>query len=137
MDTISSATAHVGDRVTFTVSQPVKVGDVVVVPEGAIARGTITVAKPKKWAGRAGELGFSIDSLALPSGQIILLTGGSDWKAEGHGSAVTAGVIGSAVALPIAAPFVLMVHGHDFTFPANTEFRSWVDHDTVIVGGAE
>lgn len=49
--TIWSGDAHVGDRIALTVELPVKIGRVVVIPEGATARGTITLAKPKKWAG--------------------------------------------------------------------------------------
>jgi hypothetical protein len=96
----------------------VKIGSVVVIPEGATARGTITLAKPKKWAGRAGQLGWSIDSGTLPSGQVILLKGSMERKA----GAVTADVTAWVIILPIAAPFVLMVHGNNSTVAEGTPF---------------
>jgi hypothetical protein len=106
---------------------------VIVIPEGATARGTITLASPKKWAGRAGQLGWSVDSVTLPSGQTILLEGSMERKASGHGTAVTAGVTAAVFVLPAAAPFVLMVHGHNFTMAQGAEYPAFVDHDTVII----
>lgn len=130
--TVDSGQARVGDRIEFTVSKPVTVNGVTIIPEGASALGTVTVAKPKRWAGRAGQLGWSIDSVTLPSGQKVLLRGSTLFKADGHGTAVTAGVTAAAVALPIAAPFVLMVHGHNEVVAAGTQDYAFVDHDTVI-----
>lgn len=45
--TVSSADAHVNDTVDFDVLEEVKVHDVVVVPRGSMAWGTVTEAEPK------------------------------------------------------------------------------------------
>lgn len=52
---ISSATANVGDRITFTVAEDFKVGDLVLISKGAQAVGSITEAKKKGMLGRGWE----------------------------------------------------------------------------------
>src|SRR5215471_8501296 len=46
--TISSADAQVNDRVDFEVLDEIKVEDVIMIPRGAIAWGTVTEAHPRR-----------------------------------------------------------------------------------------
>ncbi|MGC2281841.1 MAG: hypothetical protein WA603_17630 [Candidatus Acidiferrales bacterium] len=54
--TVSSADAHVNDNVDFDVLEEVKVHDVLVLPRGSMAWGTVTEAEPKRRMARGGKL---------------------------------------------------------------------------------
>ena len=59
--TVSSADAHVDDRVEFEVLEEVRVADVVVIPKGGIAWGTVTEAQAKTygpWRETRNRYGF-------------------------------------------------------------------------------
>lgn len=71
--TLSSATAQEGYNVDFEVLDAVKVGDVVVIPQGAVALATVTEAKPKRSMGRAGHLNVNIDYVRSACGDKIPL----------------------------------------------------------------
>src|SRR5271154_1407660 len=46
--TVSSADAHVNDRVEFEVLEEIRISDVLIIPKGGIALGTVTEAQPKR-----------------------------------------------------------------------------------------
>lgn len=71
--TVSSADAHINDTLDFEVLEEVKVQDVVVIPRGGIAWGTIIEAQPKRQMGREGKLNINIDDIKLSSGEKIPL----------------------------------------------------------------
>ena len=54
--TISSESALLNDRVEFEVLDEIRISDVVVIPKGGIAWGTVTEAQPKRRMGRGGKL---------------------------------------------------------------------------------
>jgi|SRR5690242_8971678 hypothetical protein len=60
---ISSATAEEGQTVEFSATDSVRVGDTVVISEGARVTGVVTEAHEKRRLGRAGKLDFSIDRI--------------------------------------------------------------------------
>src|SRR4051794_38518532 len=70
---ISSATADEGQQIQLSVTEAVKVGDVVVAPEGARVTGTITTATAKRRMGRSGKLDFSIDRVRVVEGEWVNL----------------------------------------------------------------
>src|SRR5262245_32768421 len=70
---ISSATAEQGQIIELLVAESVKVDDVIVIPEGARATGTVTEAHEKRRMGRAGKLDFSIDRVRAADGEWIPL----------------------------------------------------------------
>src|SRR3979409_6857 len=59
--TISSATAEQGQQVQLSVTEDVKVGDTVVIAQGATVLGTVVEAEGKRRMGRTGKLDFSVD----------------------------------------------------------------------------
>ena len=66
---LSSKTAREGDDFSGVVSQSVRQGDQVVIPEGSVIRGRVShVQRPGRVKGR-GELGLRFDELELPNGQ--------------------------------------------------------------------
>jgi len=71
--TISSADAKVDEKVDFEVLEETKIGDVLVIPRGGIAWGTVTEAQPKRRMGRAGKLNVNIDSVRLVNGEKVAM----------------------------------------------------------------
>ncbi len=66
---LSSKTAREGDDFSGVVSQSVRQGDQVVIPEGSVIRGRVShVQRPGRVKGR-GELGLRFDELELPNGE--------------------------------------------------------------------
>ena len=51
------------DRVQFEVLEEIKISDVVIVPKGGIAWGTVTEAQPKRRMARGGKLEIVMDSV--------------------------------------------------------------------------
>ena len=93
--TVSSADAHVGDSVALEVLEEVRVGNIVVIPKGGIAMGTVTAAQSKRNMGRGGKLDINIDYVKLSDGEKAALRAVKDGKGGGHAGAMT-GAMGSA-----------------------------------------
>jgi hypothetical protein len=119
---VSSATAHVQERVDFEVTEPVINQSYVVIPKGAVALGRVTKVETKRRFGRAGALELSIDSVRLTDGRTIPLRATHE-KGEG-------GMGGARVAATIAAsPVLVWVKGKDVTFEKGTETTAYVSGD--------
>jgi len=123
-DALTSANARVDDPVRFEVTQDVKVGDLVAIPEGATARGHVVDAKPKTALGRSGKLTLTVDHVEAPDGTSIRLRANSTQKSEDPASAL------------LMAPFNLVLGGKDMTLPKGTQFNTYVDGDQEITLGA-
>src|SRR5438067_12321063 len=65
---LSSDTADLGQNLDFSVTQEVRVGDTVVIANGARATGTVTVVEQKRRMGRGGKLDYSIDRVMTVEG---------------------------------------------------------------------
>jgi hypothetical protein len=124
---VSSADAHMNDRVEFEVLEDIKVSDIVVIPKGGIAWGTVTEAQPKRRMARGGKLEIVMDSARLADGEKAALRATKEGKGGGHTGAMTAGIVATALVLWPAAPFFLFMHGKDITFPKGTEIPTFVD----------
>ena len=130
--TISSATAQDNDRVDFEVLDEVKVGNLLVIPKGSIAWGTVTEAQAKRRMGRAGKLDVTIDSVRLANGDKAALRGVKDVKGGGHTGAMTGAMVATSLVMWPAAPFFLFMHGKDVTIPQGTELTVYVNGDLPI-----
>jgi hypothetical protein len=124
--TVSSADAHVNDRVEFEVLEDIKVADVLIVPKGGIAWGTVTEAEPKKRMARGGKLEIVMDSVRLTDGEKAALRATKDVKGGGHTGAMTAGIVATGLLFWPAAPFFLFMHGKDISIPKGTELPTFV-----------
>lgn len=125
--TVSSADAHLNDRVEFEVVEEVKVADTIVVPKGGIAWGTVTEAQPKRRMGRGGKLEIVMDSVRLIDGEKAALRATKEAKGGGHVGAMTAGIVATGLLFWPAAPFFLFMHGKDITIPKGTEVPTFVE----------
>lgn len=71
---VKAADVHVGESVDFRVVRDVKVGDVVAIPAGAVAKGTVYEAKRSTAFGTKGRLGINLRYVMLPSGDVVNFT---------------------------------------------------------------
>ncbi len=65
---VSSADAKLGEQIDFEVLEEVRVGELIAVPKGSVAWGTVTEVQSKRLA-RNGKVNITIDSVRLASGQ--------------------------------------------------------------------
>src|SRR6202167_4252168 len=125
--TVSSADAHVNDRVQFEVLEEIRISGVLIVPKGGIALGTVTEAQPKRRMARGGKLEIAMDSVRLTDGEKTALRATKGGNGGGHTGAMTAGIVATALIFWPAAPFFLFIHGKDITIPKGAEVPTFVD----------
>jgi hypothetical protein len=130
--TVSSADARVDDRIDFEVLEEIKLNDVVIVPKGGLAVGTVTQAKPKGRMGRGGKLDVNIDYVRLADGEKAALRGVKNLSGAGKGGAMTAGIVATSLIVWPAAPFFLFMHGKDITIPKGTEITVYTNGDMEL-----
>ena len=130
--TISSADAHTGDTLDFEVLEDVFAKDVLVIPKGGIAWGTVTDAQPKRRMARGGKLDVNIDSVRLADGEKAPLRAVKDVKGGGHTGAMTGAMVGTAIVFFPAAPLFLFMHGKDISIPKGTEITAYISGDTRL-----
>jgi hypothetical protein len=130
---ISSATAQEGQIVELSVTDAVRVGESVLIPEGARVTGTITQSQEKRRMGRAGKLDFSIDRVKTQDNQWIPLRY-SVTKKSGQSHAVSTGILTAGVAAVFwpAAPVFLLRKGADITINRGTAFDVFTDANHVL-----
>lgn len=125
--TVSSADAHVNDRVEFEVLEEIRISGVLIVPKGGIALGTVTEAQPKRRMARGGKLEIVMDSVRLADGEKAALRATKGGNGGGHAGAMTAGIVATALVCLVCAPLFLLMHGKDITIPKDTEIPTFVD----------
>ena len=129
---VSSASAVEGETVDFEVLDEIKIGEIVVIPQGSKALATVTDAKSRKSMGRAGRLNVSLDYVRAASGEKVQLRGIQDEKAGGHVGAITGAMVATSVVFFPAAPLFLFIKGKDITIPKGHEVTAYVNSDFKI-----
>jgi hypothetical protein len=132
MESLSSATAQVGQTIAFEVLDPIVVEGTVVVAEGAPAWATIIEAANKKSFGRAGKLSFRLDYVKAVDGSKIPLRASSVNKGQGRGATSTAIIAASALFFLPAAPIGMMVKGKNVDIPRGQHIQAFTDGDRWI-----
>jgi hypothetical protein len=130
--TLSSADAQVGDQVDFDVLEEVKASDVVVIPKGSVAWGTVTEAQSKRRMARGGKLNVNIDSVRLADGDKCALRAVKEVKGGGHTGAMTGAIVATSLVFLPAAPLFLFIHGKDITIPKGTEITAYINGDMKL-----
>jgi len=137
---LSGDKAQEGQTVQLSVVGEVRIGDVVVIAQGANVTGKVTLAQPRRRMGRTGKIDFSIERvMAVDKSNISLrytvnkVEGGSRVASTG---ALTAGV---AIGFFPAAPFVLLRRGNEATVGKGTIFEVFTDqtHTLSVVDDAK
>lgn len=129
---MSSADDKTGATVDFEVLEDVKIGEVVVIPRGGIALGTVTKGKPKGRMGRGGKLDINIDSVRLVSGEKVALRAVKGTKGKDNTGAMTGAIVATSILFFPAAPFFLFMKGKDITIPKGTEITAYINGDISL-----
>jgi hypothetical protein len=130
--TVSSADAHVNDRVEFEVVDEVRVADILIVPKGGIAWGTVTEAQHKRRLGRGGKLEIVMNSVRLADGETAPLRATKEAQGGGHQGVMTAGIIATGLIFWPVAPAFLFIHGKDITIQKGTEVPTFVNGNFAL-----
>lgn len=122
---VSSKTAEVGDKVSLTLAEDLKVGDAVVVRKGTPAVATVTEVDKTGMGGAPGEVFFQIDT--LQAGSTLIKLQGTAAK-EGQDK------VGKAFGLMFVpvVPVGVFVHGKDAEIKQGASFTAFVDADTLL-----
>src|ERR1051325_1705785 len=73
--TLSSKSAHIGDRFTATVDVPVSVNGATIIPSGATIEGHVTQVTPARRMARSGTIAVEFENLVLPDGTRVAIDG--------------------------------------------------------------
>ena len=87
LETISASKNHAGDSIDARLIEPVRVGSLVVLPEGTLFQGSIVRATPPKWLSRPGSLLMTFDNLVLLQGAgapVVASVSGADLDRRSH-----------------------------------------------------
>jgi hypothetical protein len=122
---VSSKTADVGDKISLTLAEDLKVGAVVAVKKGTPAVATVTEVDNRGMAGAPGEVFFQADS--LQAGSVLI---------KMHGAAAKEGQdkVGKAMGLMFVpvVPVGIFVRGKDAEIKQGASFTAFVDADTLL-----
>lgn len=124
LEPLSSATAQQGQRFNLELDDDVRIDDVVVVPLGSKAVGTVTHAKKRGFMGKGGDLNVSIDYMLVGDRRVRLrATSGKEGDDK----------VGATVALTILfGPLGLLKRGKDIVVNAGTPFTAYVDQTAKV-----
>jgi hypothetical protein len=122
---LSSKTASEGDRIALRVDEDVRVDGVVVIPKGALVRGSVSDAKAAGRMGRGGKLNIRIESTTLADGQRINVR---STKAKSGDDAT-----GTTVALTVLfGPIGLLKKGSDAEIKEGTRITLFTDESKSV-----
>lgn len=134
---LSSETAKAGEKVQFEVIKPVTIGDLIVIPEHAVAAGRIVTAEKKKRRLHSGKLTVAIEHVAVVTGQDAPLRSTESRAVEswdysqpsgaGSGDPLAAGAI-----LFAAPAIILLAHGSAKEIPLAARVTAYLDGDLVL-----
>jgi hypothetical protein len=135
LERATSSDAAVGQELRFEVIKPVKVGDLVVIPEGATATAKVVGVERPKRMGRGGRLSISIERVQMLDGQFAQLRAVVNRRAGGKGEMVSemAGTVylTYGLGLPLT-PLFLLKHGNDMAVSPGDRFQAFVDGDVPL-----
>jgi len=122
---LSSKTATEGDPIVLTLTDDLKVGNVVVAKAGAKAFGEITRAEKSGMMGKAGQLNMRLDYLKVGDTKIKLR--GTKGK-EGQ-----SGTTGAVVLTVLFGPIGLIKHGKNVEIKQGQTLKAYVGDDIAVV----
>ena len=127
VETVSSATAKVGQSISLEVTEPVQVDGRPAIAAGAHAHAIVTEARRRGHNRREGRLVLTIESVHKLDGSDALLKSAVVKEGSGHG----APIFGPCTFPFPADPIGLFRKGVDVVVPKGTEFVA-----TVVAGQA-
>lgn len=136
LEPLHSKTAKEGDIVKFAVDEDVVVGDVVAIPRGMEATGTITKARKSGMFGKDGKIEITYHTVRAADNTPVALILGEKAKEEYKrtAGAVGASAAGAIILGPVGLVGGLFVHGNDVDLPEGTTMYAEVEKDTEVMG---
>jgi hypothetical protein len=126
---VSSKTAQVGDPITFSVADDLKMGNEIVVKKGTLASGRVIQVDRTGPGGAPGVVAFQVETLN-DNGALIKLYG--DAAREGDAKLPSAEVL-----IPFVGPFTAFRHGTDAVIKAGEAFTGYLAADTTFTASVE
>jgi len=126
LNKLDSRTAKNGDEILFDVVNDVVVNGVTVLRRGSPATGEVTQGVASKTLGRAGRLSFTINDIKLRNGGKVPVRAFNRTSGENRAGEMVDLMLNMPIA---AAPFFLLIHGTNTTFPRGTEITAFVNGD--------
>lgn len=124
INNVRASQVHEGQSIDFKVSRDVVVNKHVVIPVGAIAKGTVYEAKKSTCFGTKGRLGIKVRYLTLPSGEVLNFTS-SDVYITGKNRTAISIVVFCCTCLPFPC-------GSKAEMKAGYEFDATVANTTTV-----
>lgn len=121
---VNSRTASVGDKISLTLADDMKVGSEIVAKKGSSASATVIQVDKARIGGLPGEVVFEVNSLDANGTAIKLL--GSAAK-EGRAKPPNA-----AILIPVAGLFTVLQHGTDAEIRPGATFTASVAEDVAL-----
>jgi len=133
-ESISSATATVGDTVAILVSKEVDSNGYLVVPKGANGQATVTAVERAGGNGHGGKLAMSVDWVFSADGGKIQLSSVNHSAENGDqkGASSTATIATWLLLGPLGLFAHNWVHGKDVAIGTDHVFSVFVDHDVHV-----
>ena len=135
-DPINSKDLTEGDRLRFSVAEDIKVGDVIAIPRGMEAEGTVSKARKAGRFGRDGKIEIEYDSVHASDGSPVQLVVGEKTKEQYKriAGAVGASAAGAIILGPVGLVGGLFVKGNNVDIPAGSTMYAETKHDADVVG---
>lgn len=135
---VSSADFKLNNSIAFSVTRPVFVDGVLVIPRGTIARAKIVrVKKAKSW-GRGGALTFEMERIIALDGTRIPVQLTADAEGGNRTGALAVGAAAtSALIFPYTAPAAIVwgfKKGDDAIVRGSKQFAAVIKNDTEVAG---
>jgi len=114
---LSGSGAHSGDKVGFTVVEPVVVNGLLVVPKDGIAWGTVAKSEGGRHLSRSGEVRINIEGMWLADGEKCPLATEETYRGAKRSKKGNTAVVAGDV---LTGGLLGLHHGPDATVPAGT-----------------
>ncbi len=124
-ETINSKIIRQGQQFRVTVAQDVMMGNFIVIPRGTPGVGQVTYRTGKGAFGKSAKMEVEIQSLTLPGGRMIGLSGKS--RQEGQGN--TGATVGAVIAVGVFSAFVT---GRSAILEEGREVRAFTREAVVV-----
>jgi len=131
-ENISSAHAHVGDRLSFRVVRDVDVQGFTVIPAGSTATGSLARVHGRRILGMGGNLVLKLDSVELANGGRVPLRARKEVKGTSHTWRMAAGMAITSIFYMPAAPVFLLTRGDNCTALKSTEITAQINGTTSL-----
>jgi hypothetical protein len=134
IDSLSSKTAKVGDRIKLQVLEDVKIGGLIVIAKKAPASGTITETHPAGRAWHKGELAIRLDTVTLANHQTLALEFATN-KAGDPTNATAAwaqSIVQTEGLALFALPFAPLQHGNQATMRRGTVMEAVTQGEVLL-----